>query len=87
METEKMLSCPICGYTDTATDKTVLEGAIEEHVRTAHNQTTVPVGQATNVIGTDDGSASPQTDHEQTVPGDLTATQIGLLGIANRAKQ
>lgn len=33
----KITSCPICGYTDTASDPEALYSAIEEHVRMAHN--------------------------------------------------
>ncbi len=38
-------TCPICGYTDTATDGEALEQAIEEHMRLTHNQV-MPITKA-----------------------------------------
>ncbi len=35
---EKIATCPICGYTDTALDAVALKAAMEDHMRSAHNQ-------------------------------------------------
>src|SRR5438045_2551380 len=33
----KLLTCPVCGYTDSGTDAEALQEDIFEHIRSAHN--------------------------------------------------
>jgi predicted small metal-binding protein len=49
----KITSCPICGYTDTASDPEALYSAIEEHVRMAHNMDLNTLNTETEVKPTD----------------------------------
>ena len=38
----KQATCPICGYTDSATDAEALASSMEEHMRLTHNQVMAP---------------------------------------------
>ena len=41
-DTMKQATCPICGYTDSATDAEALATSMDEHMRLTHNQVVAP---------------------------------------------
>jgi hypothetical protein len=50
----KISSCPICGYTDSASDPEALYSAIEEHVRMVHNMDLKSLNTETEIKTTDE---------------------------------
>ena len=48
----KQATCPICGYTDSATDAEALASSMEEHMRLTHNQVVSTGGDALDMKDT-----------------------------------
>ncbi|HEX2910087.1 MAG TPA: hypothetical protein VH186_04720 [Chloroflexia bacterium] len=82
---EKLSTCPICGYTDTATDPEALRLAIEEHIRMAHNLDPATLMSGTSVKPTNERSnvaneppaAAPVANIGSSASGEMAPPNIG----------
>ena len=82
-DTNKMATCPVCGYQETATDAAALQTAMEEHMQTVHNMSMPDMNANADIKVT--GKDTDQVDKLADAAVSRTAT--GFSGLANRANQ
>ena len=72
---EKQATCPVCGYSDTATDDTALEQAMSQHMRDMHNLswTATPADTDLKSTGRYRDTDAPGPLEPPDVPGSITA--------------
>lgn len=83
-----MTSCPICGYTDEASDAAILNDAIAEHIRTAHNLDPATLNTSSEIK--DAGAVKNdfrESDAPGIIPSEAAGLGIGVLGHNYRINQ